>query len=192
MRPGHAREGRPSSLSSGLSAAFAAFGVAIGCGGRGLEAGNPDGSVEGGQHLADASPEPDASAADSLVADSASDAPGDGTLPGDGAGACPTGKIGFTQQIGCREVGYEFCIPSAAACSDCLAMTVAIVPDATYNGGMGRAGCDLTTQRLYLVPTDNTNRCQTPGGAMTDAAWAQVCAVASLPFVPEVVFTIFP
>jgi hypothetical protein len=127
----------------------------------------------------DAAPSVEASSDSSWMSDSSS---------------CRADKIHFTQQTGCQNDGtYEFCIPTAALCTDCLARVQAIAADAIVSGSGGIAGCDASTQQLCMVPTSPaTQRCEAPNGAMTDAAWAQVCALAGLPFVPAVYPTFVP
>jgi hypothetical protein len=113
---------------------------------------------------------------------------------------CPTDKIAFTQATGCTGCdSYELCIPDPTRCPAALQALEQLVPDVTCFSGTsaGRAGCDTTWQRLCLVPTTAASgRCALLDAdlltAMTDAGWAQACAVASLPFVPQLVLTRYP
>jgi hypothetical protein len=108
----------------------------------------------------------------------------------DGAAtACPTGKIAFTQAVGCSNDGSnEFCIPKGDAAT--LMEVQRIASSVSCGPGRGRAGCDPTRQDLCFFPTD-TSTCTSPHGALTDAAWAQHCQIATLPSVPQVVHTFF-
>ena len=113
----------------------------------------------------------------------------DGAARADLAGACPTGKIAFTQADGCSNDGSnEFCIPKGDVAT---LMEVKRIASAVSCGpGRGRAGCDPTRQDLCFFPTDPST-CTSPHGALTDAAWAQHCQIASLPSVPRIVHTFF-
>ncbi len=108
----------------------------------------------------------------------------------DGAATtCPTGKIAFTQAGGCSNDGSnEFCIPKGDAAT--LMEVKRIAPSVSCGPGRGRAGCDPTGQDLCFLPTD-TSTCTSPHGALTDAAWAQHCQLATLPSVPQIVHTFF-
>ena len=113
----------------------------------------------------------------------------DGAASSDQAGACPTGKIAFTQAAGCSNDGSnEFCIPKGDAATFMevkrIAATVSCGP------GRGRAGCDPARQDLCFFPTDPST-CTRPHGPLTDAAWAQHCQLATLPAVPQIVHTFF-
>lgn len=107
---------------------------------------------------------------------------------GDLAGACVPGKLKFTQATGCKNDGFvEFCLPKMDLPSQAQAMAVAA--DLQCAPGAGRAGCSAS-ELLCQLPTAGA-RCVAVHGALTDAAWTQVCALSSLPAVREIVPTFF-
>jgi hypothetical protein len=100
-------------------------------------------------------------------------------------------KLAFAQATGCSNDGsVEFCIPDGApAVRSALA---AIAPAITCGPGGGRAGC-LASPGLLLCfyPTAVPTECVSTHGAMTDAGWANVCALSSLPEISAIVPTFF-
>ena len=143
----------------------------------------------------DATPN-DVAEADAPTLSSAPDAAAD-EPSADGSAACPTGKIAFTQMQGCLNDGsVEFCVIKEDAA---LAARVrAIAPSVRENArSRGRAGCDLTTEILVLYPTPfpasagEPAVCAGPRGAMTDAAWSQICQLAAQPEIRTIVPTWF-
>jgi hypothetical protein len=105
---------------------------------------------------------------------------------------CPTGnsaKIRFDQATGCQNDGsVEFCIPD----NDTALRTqlTAISPAITCMVGGGRANC-LRTPGLLLCfyPTQVPDECVVQNGAMTAAAWADMCAIAAQSAIVEIVPT---
>ncbi len=72
-------------------------------------------------------------------------------------------------------------------------MVQAIVSDVLQSPGIvGRAGCHSDTQIYCSVLTKDAGRCAPDGIGMTEAAWAQVCELAGLPFIPKLALTIAP
>jgi hypothetical protein len=113
----------------------------------------------------------------------------DGAASPDQGAACPTSKIAFAQAAGCSNDGSnEFCIPKGDAAT--LMEVKRIASSVSCGPGRGRAGCDPTRQDLCFFPTD-ISTCTGPHGALTDAAWAQHCQIATLPSVPQIVHTFF-
>lgn len=113
----------------------------------------------------------------------------DGAARADQAGSCPVGKIAFAQDTGCSNDGSnEFCIPKGDSAT--LMEVKRIASSISCGPGRGRAGCDPARQDLCFFPTD-TGTCTSSPGALTDAAWAQHCQIASLPTVPQIVHTFF-
>ena len=118
--------------------------------------------------------------------------PGGDDAPPDAAATCPTGdsaKIKFDQGTGCLNDGsVEFCIPDndAALRSE---LTV-IAPAITCMVGGGRANC-LRQPGLLLCfyPTAVPDECVAQNGAMTETAWADMCAIAAKPAILEIVPT---
>jgi hypothetical protein len=98
-------------------------------------------------------------------------------------------KIAFTQKAGCLNDGYvEFCV----GVEDAALQTKIekLEPNVVFLRAHGRAGCDLDTQRLGLYPTREA-QCVTPHGALDDATWANLCAIASEPTIEKIVPTFF-
>lgn len=105
------------------------------------------------------------------------------------APACATGKLKFTQATGCQNDGsVEFCLPAADL--DSQARAQAVAADLRCAPGGGRARCSAGSELLCFFPTE-AGRCVAVHGALTAAAWAQVCALAALPAVREIVPTFF-
>jgi|SRR6185503_21218054 len=103
------------------------------------------------------------------------------------AASCPTSKLRFTQEIGCLNDGsVEFCLPSGDA--PAIAEVKAIAPGVYSGAGRGRAGCDTLAETLYFFPAGEAE-CVARHGAMKDWAWEEVCRIAALPEVREIVPT---
>lgn len=103
--------------------------------------------------------------------------------------SCPTSKLRFTQATGCRNDGsVEFCLPSGDAAA--VAKVSAIAPRVRSGLGRGRAGCAVLTETLYFFPTEEAE-CVERHGAMKDTAWEELCRIAALPEVREIVPTWF-
>src|SRR5690606_27976689 len=97
--------------------------------------------------------------------------------------ACPAAdEIAFAKEQGCANDGsVEFCIPKDDGAA--LASVLAAAPGVhCTNRGGGRANCDRDSARLCFYPT-NARTCVQGTRAMTDATWAEVCAIAELPTV---------
>lgn len=106
------------------------------------------------------------------------------------ATACPTQKLSFTQETGCRNDGsVELCLPTGDAAL--LARVKAIAPTLHEAGASrGRAGCNVPEETLYFLPTGEAE-CTARHGALTPAAWDTVCRLAELPEVHRLVPTWF-
>lgn len=118
---------------------------------------------------------------------SPSPAPADDEQSGPSPAQCPTNKLAFTKDDGCRNDGsVEFCLP---ADDDALLQRVrAIAPTIEANPSSGRAGCDVPAETLYFFPTGEAE-CTERHGALRDAAWDQLCRIAALPEVTRIVPT---
>jgi hypothetical protein len=107
---------------------------------------------------------------------------------------CPNGhadKIKFPQAESCVNDGsVEFCIPgSEPQLRDTLA---AISPSITCGQGGGRAGCTRTPGLLLCsYPTTYPDQCLHVHGEMTAKTWSNMCAIAGLPQVVEIVPTFY-
>ncbi|WP_437818317.1 hypothetical protein [Sorangium sp. So ce1078] len=115
--------------------------------------------------------------------------PGDGHVEGPApvAASCPTQKIAFTRDTGCVNDGsVEFCLPTGDEAL--LARVRDIAPAIQAGSSRGRARCDVPAETLYLFPTGDAE-CVARHGALEDAAWDQVCRIAALPEVREIVPT---
>ena len=100
-------------------------------------------------------------------------------------GACEPAKLAFTQADGCQNDGsVEFCIPPSLENA-----VKAIAPSLRCAPGGGRANCDATTQLLCSFPTGDAATCVTPKGALTDAAFRQICQLSTLPEIKQIVRT---
>lgn len=106
------------------------------------------------------------------------------------ASACPTDKLAFTQATGCLNDGsVELCLPKEPQAVERIR---ALAPELTGPlGSRGRAGCDLSVEELYLLPTRPGAECVEPHGALTDEAWARMCRIAADPAVSRIVPTWF-
>jgi hypothetical protein len=103
------------------------------------------------------------------------------------ASSCPTDKLAFTQETGCQNDGsVEFCLPTG---DDALLARVRdIAPTIQAGSSGGRAACDVPVETLYFFPTGDPE-CVMRHGALKDAAWDQLCRIAALPEVREIVPT---
>lgn len=91
-------------------------------------------------------------------------------------------KISFTQARGCENDGaVEFCATDDPATEAALAK---LVPGVYRVGTPGRSRC-LPPETAYLWPL-GPGDCVALHGAMTDEAWAAVCALAAQPSVTRV------
>jgi hypothetical protein len=102
--------------------------------------------------------------------------------------SCPTEKVRFTRETGCRNDGYvEFCVP---ANDTKLRAAVRRIAPAAINKGPQR--CDPQTELLFFLPVDvESGSCVERWGAMTARGWRQVCALARLPEIRSIRHTIF-
>ena len=115
--------------------------------------------------------------------------PGEGVAEGPlpPATSCPSEKLAFTRDTGCRNDGsVEFCLPTGDEAL--LARVRDIAPTVQAASGRGRAGCDAPAETLYLFPTGDAE-CTARHGALEDAAWDKVCRIAALPEVRAIVPT---
>jgi hypothetical protein len=100
---------------------------------------------------------------------------------------CDASKFSFTQQVGCANDGWvEFCAEKAGA--PVVSQLRAISPDLSiYEGMIGHAGCNESTDYLVSQPLQASD-CMQQHGALTDAAWNTLCALSQVPqtkhFVP--------
>ncbi|WP_426747115.1 hypothetical protein VZQ01_05965 [Myxococcus faecalis] len=101
--------------------------------------------------------------------------------------ACPTEKLAFTREAGCRNDGaVELCLPARDAAL--LARVQALAPGARALASRGRAACDTASEVLVLLPLEAQD-CEARHGALTPAAWERLCRVAALPQVRTLVPT---
>ncbi len=115
--------------------------------------------------------------------------PGEGHAeePFPAAASCPSEKLAFTRDTGCVNDGsVEFCLPTGDEAL--LARVRDIAPTIQAGSSRGRAGCDVPAETLYLFPTGDAE-CVAHHGALSDAAWDQVCRIAALPEVRAIVPT---
>lgn len=104
-----------------------------------------------------------------------------------GTAGCPTHKLAFTRETGCQNDGaVEFCVPKDA--SAVHAEVKRIAPSVSAMASRGRAGCDTATQTLFLYPIHEA-ACTSRHGALTDAAWNELCRLAALPEIRRIVPT---
>jgi hypothetical protein len=100
-------------------------------------------------------------------------------------GTCRTDKITFTQQTGCQNDGWvELCIPSDDAAS-LTAVHAAWSNASCSSGSLGRVECDPATQLLCFLQV-GADACVAQHGAMTDAAWQNICKVSTLDTVSKI------
>jgi hypothetical protein len=105
---------------------------------------------------------------------------------------CPTEKLAFTKQTGCENDGsVEFCIPNDDA--SVLSAIRDIASSVRCAPGGGRARCASMSELLCSYPTESyateAHTCQVPQGELTDSAWAELCQIAALPQVRQIVPT---
>jgi hypothetical protein len=113
--------------------------------------------------------------------------------PAGAAARCPTEKLGFTQATGCTSDGYvELCIPRGDARLESKVRSLSR-PARLMPGSSGRVGCSTATETLVVYPTPfhDPSVCTSRHGALTDAAWQELCALASLPEIRRIVPTWF-
>jgi hypothetical protein len=106
----------------------------------------------------------------------------------DAAAPCPTHKLRFTKETGCRNDGsVEFCLPSG---DDALVARARAIAPTIQAGPLqgGRAGCDIAAETWYAFPTGEAE-CVERHGALVDAAWDRLCRLAALPEVQKIVPT---
>lgn len=100
-------------------------------------------------------------------------------------------KIKFTREQSCGNDGsVEWCIPDNDAqlvtTLANISSTIACAP------GGGRAGCFTPSGRLLCsYPTSFPEQCLSAHGEMKPEVWDDMCQVAALPQVTEIVPTIF-
>ena len=103
---------------------------------------------------------------------------------------CKTDKLHFTRDTGCANDGsVEFCIPdNNSQLRSALAM---IEPAIGCAPGGGRANCSASPGLLLCTyHTSVPGQCRMADhGAMTDAAWADMCAIAAFAAITEIVPT---
>jgi hypothetical protein len=89
---------------------------------------------------------------------------------------CPVEKINFTKETGCQNDGYvRFCVPEG---KKVRAAIKRIAPTAEKRSEQKCSEKEV----LYFLPIGvEQGSCVERGGAMTDKAWNQVCALARLP-----------
>ncbi|MCP3061230.1 hypothetical protein LXT21_20840 [Myxococcus sp. K38C18041901] len=101
--------------------------------------------------------------------------------------SCPTAKLAFTREDGCRNDGaVELCLPAGDA--ELLARVQALAPGARALSSRGRAACDTASEVLVVLPLEEQD-CEARHGALRPAAWERLCRVAALPQVRALVPT---
>jgi hypothetical protein len=89
---------------------------------------------------------------------------------------CPEEKINFTKETGCHNDGYvEFCAPEGH--KQLRAAITRIAPTAQQRK---ERNCSENEVLFFLPIEVELGSCVERGGAMTDKAWNQVCALARL------------
>lgn len=108
-----------------------------------------------------------------------------------GSPAACNDEIRFTQATGCQNDGsVEFCIPEGDP--QLIARLQTIEASISCAGGGGRAGCyDPPGLLLCFYPTRVPAQCDAMHGAMNDETWQDMCEIAALPEVTEIVPTWF-
>ena len=106
---------------------------------------------------------------------------------------CPTGheeKLRFTIGTACQNDGsVEFCISDGDAALQ--ARVTAISSTIVFSTNGGRAGCHSPGQFLSTYKTAFPGQCDAQHGAATKETWADLCAIAALPEVAQIVPTFF-
>ncbi|NVJ26863.1 MULTISPECIES: hypothetical protein [Myxococcus] len=104
---------------------------------------------------------------------------------GPAASACPTHKLDFTQETGCRNDGsVEFCLPTGDEAL--IARVRGFAPTSLQAGASrGRVGCSIPEETLYFFATGDTE-CVSRHGALTPTAWDALCRIAELPEVRKI------
>ncbi len=107
-----------------------------------------------------------------------------------GAPECPNGhreKIKFERATSCSNDGsVEFCLSDSSAAK---ARIAAISPTITCSPGGGQAQCRAPGLLLCSYPTRHVGQCTTMQSPMTDALWSDMCKLAALSDVNEIVPT---
>jgi hypothetical protein len=100
-------------------------------------------------------------------------------------------KIKFDQKTSCQNDGsVEFCIPDND--SNFEALLANISPTIHCAAGGGRANCTATPGLLLCTyPTAFPTECVSTHGEMTVEAWSDMCDLAGLAAVTEIVPTVF-
>ena len=90
---------------------------------------------------------------------------------------CPTEKIQFTKETGCRTDDYvQFCVREG---DKRLRAAIKRIAPTAENKGHQRCG---ENELLFFLPVGvELGSCVERSGAMTDKGWKQVCALARLP-----------
>lgn len=106
---------------------------------------------------------------------------------------CSTGhtdKIKFDYPSSCANDGsVEFCIPDNNAAV--MNAVTAISSTITCEPGGGRANCNASPGLLLCTyPTAYPGQCVSMYGAMTVDVWSNMCALAAMPDIIEIVRTI--
>jgi hypothetical protein len=111
-------------------------------------------------------------------------------VPDDCAGAGRQ-KIKFTREQSCANDGsVEWCIPDNDA--QLVTTLAGISSTISCAPGGGRAGCFTPSGRLLCsYPTSYPDQCSSSGGEMKPEVWDDICQVAALPQITEIVPTIF-
>lgn len=107
----------------------------------------------------------------------------------DAPSACAA-EVAFDQAHGCENDGsVEWCIPDNQPAL--ITELQAIEPAIHCAAGGGRAMCSATPGLLLCsYPTAFPDQCIASHGAMTDATWADMCAIAAKAEVTAIVPTI--
>ena len=109
------------------------------------------------------------------------------------ARTCGTGheeKLRFTLETACQNDGsVEFCISDTDTAL--RARVTAISPTIVFSTNGGRAGCHSPGQFLSTYSTGFPAQCVGVHGAATKETWDDLCAIAALPEVSEIVPTFF-
>jgi hypothetical protein len=99
-------------------------------------------------------------------------------------------KIKFTKDQGCSNDGsVEFCIPMGNA--TVMSSVTSISASITCAAGGGRAMC-TGSELLCFYPTTAPDQCVETHGAMTEAAWSDMCELSAIPEIDQILPTIVP
>ncbi|MEO7096701.1 MAG: hypothetical protein ABI175_25815 [Polyangiales bacterium] len=109
------------------------------------------------------------------------------------ARTCATGheeKLQFTLETACSNDGsVEFCISDANP--DLFARVTAVSANISCAAGGGRAQCHTPGQLLCFYPTAFPTQCNAPHGGATMATWGEICQLAAVPEIAQIVATVF-